>query len=397
MRKQKSQFSTPLKVLIAEDNKIDRKIIESMLAESLPKGSLLKAASSLSSAKKQLNKITFDIIILDLSLPDSEGLDTLTIINSMYPEVAILVNTGVYDIDQGIKTLSMGAQDFLAKGQYTPYALNKVLHFCVERKRLELALKKTYEKLKETQAQLVQSEKMKIVGGLASGVAHEVKNPLATIIYGITYLTEQLSSKNEKVDTVLVNISDAAKRANDIITDLLNFSSISQIKKESADLNDVTEKAITLLGHLFKKNKIKIIRKLEEKLPKIKIDANRIEQVLINLILNSVNAISEKGSITIKTSSKRLSKTLKEIPAAHKNGFRTNEKVVILELKDTGVGIPEDKIDQIFDPFFTTRRARGGIGLGLSVSSNIVKTHGGGIFIENMRSGGAKATLVLKA
>ena len=140
-----------------------------------------------------------------------------------------MVNTGAYQEDIGLDTLSIGAQDFLVKGKYDSYVLIKSLHYAVERKRIELELKRAYQKIKEAQFQLIQAEKLKVVGGLASGVAHEVKNPLSTLLYGVTYLSKSLSEKDSKIESVLANMKEAINRANDIVTDLLNFSSLASM------------------------------------------------------------------------------------------------------------------------------------------------------------------------
>ena len=390
------KFTKPLRVLVVEDNVVDRKILETMLTESSKITSFLKVAGTLTEAIRYLEKYRFDVVLLDLNLPDSDGEVTLKKVSSRFPDVSIVVNTGAYEDQIGLRTLSSGAQDFLIKGKYTAYVLNKVLHFALERKRLELELKTAYKNLKETQSQLVQAEKMKVVGGLASGVAHEVKNPLATILYGLTYLSEQLKDKGSKVDTVLRNMSEAASKANSIITDLLNFSSLTRLHKKRENLNDLIEKSLSLINHEFEKNHISLVRKLQRNLPEIKIDKNRIEQVLLNLFLNSVYAMTEGGRLMLKTYVKKLPRNFQETYRLSHNGFKAGQSVVILEVEDEGCGIPGDKIDQIFDPFFTTRRSNGGVGLGLSVSKNIMDIHEGDIRVENRKDGGALARVIFK-
>src|SRR3990167_3649308 len=192
------KFTQPLKILVVEDNAIDRRILETMLHESSHPVSLLKSTETWAGAIQLLEQHPFDVVILDLNLPDSEGKDTLTSLSARYPEVTIVINTGAYEDELGINTLSYGAQDFLVKGKYTAYVLHKALHYALERKRLERELTAAYQRLQETQAQLLQMEKMKVVGALASGIAHEVKNPLATILYGVTYLRQQLNPADDK-------------------------------------------------------------------------------------------------------------------------------------------------------------------------------------------------------
>jgi len=397
MPRKKSKFEQPLNILIVEDSKLDSKILESMLKEDADSTSTLKSTISLQGAMKLLQKNEFDVIILDLNLPDSEGEETLKHLNEQYPELAIVVNTGSYQDDVGLHTLSIGAQEFLIKGKYTTYGLNKALHYAIERKRLENELKRAYTSLQETQSQLIQSEKLKVVGGLATGVAHEVKNPLATILYGVTYLSDHVKVNDDKYNKVVKTVKEATHRANDIITDLLDFSSLTQLRLKDENLNGVIDKAVGLLNHELDKKHVKVSKQFSNNLPKVSIDRNRIEQVLINLILNSVHAMDQGGKICLKTSNNKFSKNFTCYPQLKNDGFKPGQRIVVVRIEDQGKGIPKDKLANIFDPFFTTRRGAGGIGLGLSVCRNIMDVHSGEIFIENGKTRGACATLIFKA
>ena len=393
---QKSAFTKPLNVLIVEDNEVDRKVLESMLVDSSPTVSSIKITNSLNSTLKILEQNEFDVVILDLNLPDSKGQETLVELNERYPQMAVVVNTGAYEDTLGLKTLSYGAQDFLVKGKYSSYLLNKTLRYAVERKRLELELIKTYEKLKSTQAELIQAEKMKVIGDLASGVAHEVKNPLAIILYGITYLSDHLKGQDDTVKSILMNIKDAIDRANNIVTDLLNFSSLTHFKLETDDLNIVIEKSLGLLKHELERNHIDVEKNFISKISTVKMDKNRIEQVLINLILNSIQAMPSGGRLKIETVDLKVTPDFEYFAYYKGNGLKSGQRVLLLNIEDTGNGIPSENLMKIFSPFFTTKRAHGGVGLGLAVSKNIMEIHNGYIFLKNKEEGGAKATLIFK-
>jgi len=367
------KFSKPLRILVVEDNQVDIRVIEAMLTEVENYTELLKTTNTLKGALEFLEEHKFDVVILDLNLPDHQGTKTIKRLNELYPQMAIVINTGAYEEELGIQALVYGAQDFLVKGKYNGYTLIKVLHYAIKRKELETELLSAYEKLKVAQGHLIQAEKMKVVGALASGVAHEVRNPLAAIKYGTQYLMEQLDSKDEKINIVLNNINDATDRANLIITDLLEYSGLSELKKDICDINESVSKALALVNHEIEKKEITVIKKLDNKIPNIFIDHNRIEQVIINVLLNAVYAVDQFGELKIET-------------------FQDTEKVCIV-IKDNGQGIKNEDLDKIFDPFFTTRRAKGGVGLGLSVCRNIMDIHNADIAVNNHPEGGAVAKL----
>jgi len=392
MTSEKRVFAESLKVLLVDDNIVDRKLLEFVLAKTPSNISEFKTAKNFEDTLKVLGETDIDVVVLDLNLPDSRGIDTLVKLTEMYPRVAVVVNTGAYEDDLGLMTVGMGAQDFIVKGRYKAYGLIKAIHYAKERKRIEIELKSAYTRIHEAQAQLIQAEKMNVVGRLASGVAHEVKNPLATILFGVAYLNEKIKSSDEKVKMTLHSMTESAKKANNIIKDLLDFSSLSKIDKDLVDVNLVVTKALSLTKHNLDKNCIKVTRELPENLPKVNIDVNRIEQVLINLVLNSISAMPDKGELTVRTFASKASENL----SLEKKEEGEEISVVVVEIEDSGQGIPDEIMDKIFDPFFTTRRGAGGVGLGLSVVSNIIDMHDGKITLRNNAKGGATATLIFK-
>ncbi|MDP8212938.1 MAG: ATP-binding protein [Candidatus Zapsychrus exili] len=390
----KSKFSEPLRVLIVEDNSLDKKILESTLTSFQKYASYTKTVETLEDAIKSLESKQFDVVILDLNLPDSKDQDTIRNLNKAFPDIAIVVNTGAYEEESGLETLGFGAQDFLVKGKYTPYVLNKTLHYAVERKKLEVELVQTQEQMRETQTQLIQAEKMKLVGDLASGVAHEVKNPLSIVLYGTSYLVNNLKSDDKKVKDVLENIQTGATRASDIITDLLDFSTLHELDRQPAALNEVVKKALSLTQHKLNESHVVVVEDLGKDLPLVLIDINRIEQVLVNLILNAAQASSSGSEIKLKT----FVCECENVDSCKQRNltFKCEGKAVALEVDDEGIGVEEDVLDKVFNPFYSTKREFGGIGLGLFVCKNIMETHDGDICLVNNKEGGAKARIIFK-
>jgi signal transduction histidine kinase len=387
----------PLNVLVVEDNPVDQKVLLSMLKEFPQSINSITLSKTLREAMDTLQEKKFNVALLDLNLPDSSGENTISTISSLVPEMAIVVSTGAYEDDVGLRTLRIGAQDFLVKSRYTSYALNKALHYSVERKRLELSLQKAYDELKETQASLIQAEKMRVVGGLASGVAHEVKNPLAIILYGVTYLKENLKSDDPKVAIVIKNISEATDRANNIISDLLDFSHLEKLNQTNVEIKTVIEKALTLVHHEFESRHIEVKPLKCDERCVLEIDVNRVEQVFVNIVLNAAYAMQGGGVLTVSIEKFRVGQDLSFYSKLKLNNFNVGDEIVCVNIADTGCGIPLEKMEHVFDPFFTTRRAQGGVGLGLAVAKNIMDLHKGLILFENKKESGTIAHLIFRS
>ena len=275
-------------------------------------------------------------------------------------------------------------------------AIADALAGVIIRKRAEDALEDAFFQLKQTQNQLIQAEKMQAVGRLASGIAHEVKNPLATILTATEYLSISLDDNKEASETIN-EILKAVERADNIIKGLLNFSRATKLELETKSLNSIIHNVLILMDNQFRKHHIKIITNYAKDLPLIEADINKIDQVFINIFMNAIYAMPEGGALSTETYTKKLNQRAEGVGLRKNDPFKLGESVVIVEIQDTGCGIPKDKLNKIFDPFFTTRRTNGGTGLGLSIIKNIIAMHNAMIKIENKTDGrGALVTLTFK-
>jgi len=153
---------------------------------------------------------------------------------------------------------------------------------------------------------------------------------------------------------------------------------------------------ITSKSHQIEKNKIELNNMLDTAIPMVELDANRIEQVLLNLMLNAIKAMPEGGKLVVKTVSRELKEDKEDAFIIEGTDYSPGDIVVIVTIEDTGCGIAEGDLDKLFNPFFASSRSDGGIGLGLYVSRNIMDLHHGIIRINNKEEGGAKAMLVFK-
>ncbi|MGB1514578.1 MAG: sensor histidine kinase [Paracoccaceae bacterium] len=240
-------------------------------------------------------------------------------------------------------------------------------------------LQEANQKLETTYKQLVMSEKLASIGEITAGVAHEINNPVAVIQGNVDVVRLTLGEQAEPVKTELDLIDRQIMRIGGIVGKLLQFARPSDYGKfeEYVNLRDVTQDSLGLVDHVYASKDIDVKLELTN-VPDVKINPSELQQVIINLIINAVQAMDGKGILTIQSH---------VLERDGKNG-------VCLAFHDSGPGISEDTINTIFDPFFTTKRAKG-TGLGLSISQTIIQTAGGIITADNHPKGGALMSIWL--
>ncbi|MBN2482841.1 MAG: PAS domain S-box protein [Candidatus Omnitrophica bacterium] len=275
--------------------------------------------------------------------------------------------------------------------------LDGVIIDITELKNTQEELRRAYEVLMNTQSQLVAAAKMEVVGKLASGVAHEVKNPLTTILMGIDYIRHEFQGAEcENIQMVIRDMGEAVTRADRIIKELLDFSKTSELNLAAYPVNELLEKSLILVRFQLDKSRIKVNKDFDEHIPPVVVDENKLIQVCMNLFLNAIQAMPAQGVLTLRTYAKVLSESGDGVGHRRTDTFRIGEEAVFVEIEDTGCGIPQEVLESIFDPFVTTKRLQGGTGLGLSVVNNIILMHRGTVTVENKKDTGAKVTIRLK-
>ncbi|MBL6968543.1 MAG: hypothetical protein ISR62_09005 [Desulfobacteraceae bacterium] len=212
------------------------------------------------------------------------------------------------------------------------------------------------------QKTMMQQQKLASIGRLAAGVAHEINNPMTTILTTAMLLQEDLD-QDDPTYLELKTISDETLRCRKIVTSLLDFARQSKPIKKACQINKIVADCITLTRKQAAFEDITIISNLSEDLPLVSVDKDQIQQALINLSLNAIEAIKKGGKIIFTT---RLSSP--------------RDAIEIL-VSDTGEGIPEENLNTIFEPFFTTKET--GTGLGLAITFGLIEQHGGTIEVEN--------------
>jgi len=337
----------------------------------------------------------------------------------------IVVLTGLEDETLAVEAVHKGAQDYLVKGQLNSNLLKRSILYAIERKQVQEELRKhkehleelveertaqlkktneqlrkeiaerkqaqkllqrTYEdleiahrQLEESQAQLIQTEKMSALGTLVAGTAHELNNPMMGILNFTAHCIKH-TSQDDQLYTVLKDIEHETKRCAEIVQNLLTFSHTERdddkvYQKES--LAEILGRVLKLLSYRIEKQKILVTQHIADDTPKIWMKPNSIQQLILNLTTNAFDALegSEKKELNVDI---------------HREG-----EFVRMTFADTGCGIAAESLTSIFDPFFTTKPTGQGTGLGLSVSQGVVKAHGGQITCESEPAMGTKFTVLL--
>ncbi len=245
-------------------------------------------------------------------------------------------------------------------------------------------LKIAYDELKEIQGKLIQAEKLKAIGQLASGVAHEIRNPLGIIMQGALYLEQIMPPQEKEQLETLSMVKESVKRADKIVTQLLDYSRATKLELHPEEIGSILEDSLNLVKKELKN--IQVAREIQERLPKVLIDKNKLTQVFINLFMNAIHAMPEGGKLTLRSFVKQMEEA----------SFEAGEKAVVVEIEDTGTGISEENMKKIFNPFFTTKSKGKGTGLGLSVTQNIIIMHKGLIEVKSQVNKGTTVIITLR-
>jgi signal transduction histidine kinase len=270
----------------------------------------------------------------------------------------------------------MAATRRIADGDFTP--IMPARRYRDEFSELAMAMNHMMNQLVHRHDLLVQAHKLKAVGTLTAGVAHELNNPINNIMLTASMLIEDYESlpEEEKLDMAR-DLLNQAERSQKIVRNLLDFARESEISTELLQAGDLIEGTIQLVHNQIKLAKVKVSLAFTSNLPSIHGDRQQLTQVFLNIILNALDAMPEGGVLTMAT-------------ALAKEG-----DFITIDFADTGNGIPEHIIPNIFDPFFSTKRRGRGTGLGLSVSLGIIQKHGGEIRLKSQVNKGTTFTINL--
>lgn len=364
-----------INVFLVEDNPADARLVAELLKEARGLDIRLEGAETLSAATEAISKKTFDILLLDLSLPDSMGLETFAKVRLQFPQLPVIVFTGLHDEDLGIKALREGAQDYMVKGEADSAILVRAIRYAIERRRLE--------------DRLIKSEKMEAIGHMAGGIAHDFGNILQVIKGNAQMLQEDLG-EGSSFHANLEKILSSTEKAINIIQGLHALGRKQLMNPKVVDLNEIIKKFERFILMLIGKNNVALTLKLANRSLYVMADSTQIEQVLMNLAINAKDAMPDGGRLTIDTVLLESSDGLIDEQDLLEPG-----RFAVLSVSDTGHGIPGEVMDRIFEPFFTTKGEGKGTGLGLSMVYGTIKQHNGHIHCHSKPGAGTTFKIYL--
>ena len=411
-----------VRILLIEDNPRDAQTMQDALAESRDTTFQVEWVDRVSKGLDRLAAGPVDLILTDLQLPDSDGLETVSRLQAKANGVPMIVLTSLDDEGLAIQALQQGAQDYLVKGYIQVYRnlLTRAIRYAIERSRAEherirlekqfaaavadaaiaeqkraAELTEAYQELKRTQEMLVQAEKMAAVGQLASGIAHEVKNPLGIILQCVNYLEPELNKDGGAHRETLQVMREAVKSADKIIRGLLDFSRPTPLELTPLPVAQVITASLALVQTQAEGKRIRLRTELATDLAPVLLDENQMKQVFINLILNAFHAMPNGGELVIRAYGTQLTEPGVGVGARSSDVFHVGQRAIVCEVEDTGIGIPPDILPNVFNPFFTTKPPGEGVGLGLAITATIVEGHRGVIRIDSTPGTGTRVTMLL--
>jgi two-component system NtrC family sensor kinase len=384
------------KILIIEDEPRLRTNLKILLSG---EGYDITTAENGSEGMQYLTREPFALVITDIVMEEMNGFEIMEQITARGLDTLVIVITGFVSIGSAIEALRKGAYDYLVK----PFEFDLMLFSikrALEKVRLQRQLKtytqtleqrvterttaleeingqlhRSIAELKATQERLMQSEKLSSLGEIISGVAHEINNPL-TAVLGYAELLTLRHDYPANVRFMVDEIRREAIRCGHIVKNLLGFARKHKPAKQYTDINLLCRQTLEILGYQLKINQITTETHLAETLPKTMLDGAQFQQVLINILANAYQAMTEyrgQGHLTVTTA--------------------YDSQKISITIADNGPGIAAENLSRIFDPFFTTREK--GTGLGLSLSYGIIKEHAGDIRVASTLEQGTTFTIEL--
>ncbi|HVV01842.1 MAG TPA: ATP-binding protein, partial [Verrucomicrobiae bacterium] len=362
-------------LLVADDEPDMLRFLKTQLA---PHYRVLEAVDGQQAIEKA-SQFLPDVILLDMMMPEKDGLQACKEIREKTPtaSIPIILLTARADDATKLSALKAGASDFLAKPFSTTELhvriRNLVESYQYQRKlsKQNVMLESTIDQLKETETQLVQTEKLASLGRMSAGIIHEINNPLNFATTGLYTLRNKAKhiapEQQQEYSEILNDVEEGIKRVKNIVSDLRTFTHPDMESRDQVEIVEIVTSALRFLSGEWK-DKVQIEQRLGEHLT-IWANKNKLIQVVVNLLQNSMDAMKAK-------------KYPEGERAAIRIESRATETGTLLSIRDNGTGIEQSHLDKIFDPFFTTKDVGEGMGLGLSICHRIIQECDGRISVR---------------
>jgi len=359
--------SSLARVLLVEDCSDDATLVRRKLERETGERSRfrLQHCTTLQEGLDQLGKHEVDVLLLDLHLPDSDGLETVVRVRDVDASVPIVVFTVAGDEETAMGALRAGAQDYLVKDELgMGPALPRAIHYAIERKRIGDEKRQLHERL-------LRAEKLESMGVLAAGAAFAFNTLLGEILEQVDQALEGPDERRDVGERLRV-ARHSALRAAELAQQLRDYATGKHSETAPLDLSRLVLDASGMIEAIA--GRIEVHYELADSPPRVRANAGELRQLLLNLVVNAVEATAEDGgAVSIATG---ITRADRELLAEGQGASDPGEgPYAFLRVRDSGRGLPERTREQLFDPFFSTKYA--GRGLGLSAAFGIARRHGG--------------------
>lgn len=338
----------------------------------------VETAGTAAEALKRGDWDRYGAVILDRKLPDGTAEDLLPQLRQLAPKAAVVIITGTADIQATIAAFRLGATDYILK-PINPDELRTRLGRIAEHRRDQEALQQKTEELRVTTQQLWQAARLAGVGELAASIAHELNNPLGTVSLRIEGLLSKTPPEDPRRKSLEI-IEGEIERMGGLVSNLFQFSRAGVDKVSTVDVCAEVRKTLELVEYHLRKQRILAEVDFAKDVPMIFADRQQLRQVLLNLFTNATDAMPGGGRL---------------VPRVRKGTLAGGVPAIVIEVADTGTGIPAELLARVTEPFFTTKPEGKGTGLGLAICRRIVQQHQGTIEVESRRGEGTTIRIIL--
>ncbi len=350
-----------VKILIADDEEIIRELLCRVLSR---QGYEVELAEDGASALEKIRNNNFDMVICDLKMPIMDGMTLIRNVKRIDDDILIMVITGYATVETAKDAIKCGCYDYITK-PFDAEELGLIVKRALEGRRLAIEKQRLQENVSR-------AERLTSLGQMAASMAHEINTTLTSIKLFMEMLQPKIGHDKASLGNLLVILGEI-ERTENLIERFLNFAKPQEMRVKTVNINEIINKSLELLRYRFDRQNIQINKEFDISVPDILCDPSKMEIALLNIFMNSIEAMPEGGRLNIKTA--------------------VTQDELLIFISDNGNGISRDNLRRIFEPFFTTKPD--GMGLGLSIVKRIIEECKGRIFITTEEDSGTDVKIEL--